>query len=154
MIFEQLMPVLLCIWALGAVALLLRKEISWSWRISALLLLGFYAIWFRTELQAAYAALGADWSTQAWRFVDGIFRLLPVLLLLLWPLAVWMALFSRSPGFAHNLLRNLSLITLFYWLFWLLAYWNGMDPAQGIRALLPESLPLPALPAPPPSPSP
>ncbi|MBX7057252.1 MAG: hypothetical protein K1X75_04255 [Leptospirales bacterium] len=151
MSLTQLVAPLLLLWALGVLFLLIRSEVPWLWRISGLLIFSFYALFFRTELAHAFGALQSNWSEQLWSYLATAWAFLPLFLLLFWPIAVWIAAAARSPGLAHSLLRNLAVLTLFYWLFWMLAAATGFDFSADLRRILPENLPLPALPQPPPA---
>ena len=48
-----LLPLFL-LWALGTLLLLLRKEMAWAWKISALLVFAFYCGWMFPALKQSY----------------------------------------------------------------------------------------------------
>lgn len=130
------------LWGAGALFLLFRRDVEWVWKISTVLLLAFYVIWFQKEI-------GHSWAI----YQKGLFKTVPLLLettgnitaltlLVLWPLGVLVAVFSRSHLTGRSVLKFLTLLTLFYWIF---RFQDALTPPyvrQGMETLAKKARPM------------
>ena len=145
---DQILLLLLFLWCLGTVLVLFRRELSMVWKISAVLVFGLYALWYYPDWSAAYQRLIGAPEIEILVVLTAILDILPVVLLIVWPFVIF-HVFQSTPGQAQNTLRNMILLTLFYWVLWFVCYSAGFTPSDALRHYLPESLELPAIPEPP-----
>ncbi|MCB1326912.1 MAG: hypothetical protein H7A21_03375 [Spirochaetales bacterium] len=143
-----LLPLFL-LWALGTLLLLLRKEMAWAWKISALLVFAFYCGWMFPALKQSYEAMGPDPLQEVIALLKALIAVLPVVLLVVWPVMALVAYFTAISQQAERIVRNLVLVTLFYWVFWFVCLGLGLSTTEAVDHLLPNDLHLPELPAPP-----
>ena len=137
---------LFALWALALVLVLVRRSIPLVWRLSALFVFVFYAAWYAPEL---FGPIASEWLerpvAQAALFLVALIRILPVMLLFAWPALLFLASRERTAEAAGRHLRTLTVLTLFYWVFWLSAYARGVDlSAGGLEREMHELLKLPA----------
>ncbi len=133
---------LFLLWLVGLVLLLFRRTIPLAWKISAVLVFVFYGIYFSRELfDAALPRYIEDWGTELPRFLSAVVTLFPLLLVLFWPFALIAIHRNRTAEEALVFLRNLVLVTLFFWCFWFLAYFLGWDMSAGVGEALQNALP-------------
>lgn len=133
---------LFALWLIGLGLLLFRRTIPLIWKISAVLVFVFYAIYFSHELfDVALTRYLADWGSELPRFLGAAVALIPLLLVLLWPFALIAIHRNRTAEEALVFLRNLVLFTLFFWCFWFLAYFLGWKLDAGLGDALLKALP-------------
>ncbi|MCR9144928.1 MAG: hypothetical protein NXI24_22010 [bacterium] len=155
---------LFIVWTLALLTVLLRRSIALVWRISALLVLIFYGAWYAPELFGPGLMSWIDQPLQQGAlFLVALIQITPLVLLFAWPWILFQASRERTAEAAGKHLATLTVLTLFYWIFWLGAYARGVDLSPGgleseMRALLElpaavkselETLDLPDLPQPP-----
>ena len=152
---------LFVVWALGLLYVLFRRSIPVYWKISAVLVFVFYGAWYSPVLTGPAFQLWRDAPLrQAPLLLAALIQVLPLLLLIFWPVLLFVAARERTAENAVRLLRTLTLMTLFYWVFWLGAYATGQDMSpkglqETLQGLVPEDLEmnLPDLPQPPAGPA-
>ena len=153
---DFLIPLLLA-WVPGLLFVLFRRSIPLVWKLSAVLVFVFYLVWYAPEWSGP--ALQA-WLDQPYQQLPGLFTsilfLIPALLIFAWPLVLWSARQAQHSETAVRQLRTLTIVTLFYWIFWLGAGALGQDlSAAGWQRSFHEWLaalaevPVPELPKPP-----
>lgn len=146
---SEWMPAIFLVWSIGLIFVLFRGSIPGVWRLAALLLFLFYCGVYYQELLAVAGRFRADYGRELPKLLVALVQLAPIFLILFWPIALWMAFFAPGERFGGALVRNLSLVTLFYWLFWLGSWKLGYTLEDGLRKILPERVELPELPDPP-----
>ena len=140
---------LFLVWTIGMLLLLIRRRFAPVWKISIFFVWLFYLLWFWNELfVVALARYIEDYASELPRMLGGVVAFIPVILLVLWPIVVWMAYRSRDLNASVVLLRNMTLFTLFFWMFWLLAHVLSFPLAeqglgQAVRQVLPEKIEIP-----------
>lgn len=136
---------LFVLWALACGLVLLRRSIPGVWRLSSLLVLIFYGAWYSPELLGPIAT---EWTQRPFQqvvlFLVALIRIVPLLLIFAWPLILFQASRERTAEAAGHHLRTLTVLTLFYWVFWLGAYVSGVDlSAPGLQSALENLLQIP-----------
>ena len=116
---QAILPLLFLLWLLAILLTLLRGDISWVWKIAVLLIFLFYLSWFWPETKQEAYKYSSNFTTALILLQHNLLKLLPFLLLLLWPVVLIQSYKSRSTIRSENILRNIVLLTLFYWLFWI-----------------------------------
>ncbi len=149
---DTLLPLVLPLfglWAFGLFLLLFRSGPGWVWKISSILIFVFYALWFRDSIFASQELYRGAFNTTVPVFFGLLKELMAVGLFFLWPLMVYVAFQVGAPEQSAGLVRTMVLLTLFFWLFWLLNFFLAPWPEETLRQLLPEKFTLPQLPQPP-----
>ena len=106
-------------WALLLLLLLFRSECKWIWKTAVVCVFLFYALWFWPELQQTSRRYAQRFDLELLHFLRNIGRLLPFILLILWPIALYKAYVTASAAKVERILRNMLLLTLIYWLWWI-----------------------------------
>lgn len=149
---QNLTPILLPLfglWTLGILLVLFRRGLGAAYKISALLIYVFYGLWFLEPTLASLSLYLSSLNTVLPELF-GLFKNLAGLgLLFLWPLALFAVFQMGGTDRAAGLLRTMVLLTLFFWLFWLLNYFLAPWPEELLRSLLPDQLQMPDIPPPP-----
>ena len=107
------------LWGLALLLLLFRRGLEALWKLCALLIFTFYVIWFRADIAASLGQLAAFSKTFP-LFLARLGDLIALCLILFWPVALFGAFFSPVPEAARSVVKRLVLVTVFFWLFWLL----------------------------------
>ena len=113
-----LVPLFL-LWFAALCLLCFRREIASIWKGAALIIFLFYLLFLGQELLSAWDRYSKQFAMEFPRFLTNFMKLLPFLLLLFWPIFLLIAYNSNSIRRSEKILRNLVLLTLFYWLFWI-----------------------------------
>ncbi|MEQ9363460.1 MAG: hypothetical protein RIF32_04415 [Leptospirales bacterium] len=137
---------LFVLWTLALLLVLLRRSIPLVWRLSSLLVLIFYGAWYAPELMGPVVGEWIDQPVQrAALFLVALIQIFPLILIFAWPLMLFQASRERTAEAAGKHLRTLTIVTLFFWLFWLGAYARGADlRSRGLEVEIRKLLELPA----------
>ena len=152
LIMEALYPILLPLfgfWAFGLLLLLFRRGIGAVYKLSAVFIFAFYALWFLEPTLASLELYRAALNEALPALLVNIKRLFALGLLVLWPVAVFVVFQARSVEYAAGLLRAMVLLTLLFWMFWTLNYFLAPLPMEWLRESLPGTFNIPAIPDPP-----
>jgi len=115
---------LFALWGLALFLILFRRGLELIWKLASVLLFCFYAMWFRSEIAASWALYRDNFSGTFPVFLAVLGNITSLALLLMWPVALLIAFFARSPDFSRGVTRALVLLTVFIWLFWLLDFFT------------------------------
>lgn len=144
---QALLLPLFLLWFAALGLLCFRGEIAWIWKGAGLFIFLFYTLFFGEELLKSWDRYTMQFLMEFPRFLTNFMKLLPFLLLLFWPVFLLIAYNSNSIRRSERIIRNMVLLTLFYWLFWISTNyfyfpprgWSSQQIIQKIRNFrLPE----------------
>lgn len=145
---ESLLVLLYICWFLGFVLLLLKKGFPAIWKLTTFILLAFYTLLYFPVLFKYYQLfVTGNHSNTGLNFLTVLIQYLPVFIFLLWPMTLFSCFFLQQKN-AVNRVRALTLLTLFYWLFWLMGAWLDLNWEEEIRKVG-KDIKIPSLPVPP-----
>ncbi len=119
---------LFLLWGLATALIFFRNDISWLWKISVIIIFSFYLSWFWSDFLQSWDTYNSNFATELTRLIRSLAQLLPLLLLFLWPFALFKAYNSNSVQRAEKTLRIIVLLTLFYWFFWTTSTYYDFPP--------------------------
>ena len=130
--FPFFISLVLALWCLVLLLFLFYRKIPAAWKCAASFIFIFYALWFSEELHQSWLQLTQQDLRIALESLGlKLWQLLPFLLLMLWPLSLYLSLSSvNSPKQAVQWIRGLSLVTLCYWLLYLSKVYLKLPFAQ------------------------
>ncbi len=140
---EHLILPFFLLWFFLLLMLLLRRNFSLVWKLSASLILLFYLLWYFQNLNAAYLRYRQDFFIELFSFFKTLFHFLPVVLLLAWPLTLFITYKHPLPKNSEHILRNITLLTLFFWLFWIVSFYVDLRLESWVKGLLFKKFSLP-----------
>ena len=149
---ENLHPLLFplfTLWALGMLLVLFRRGPGVAYKVSALLIFVFYAVWFQEPILASFELYRTSLDLALPAFFGNLQSLFALGLLVLWPGMVFVVFQTGAGEQAAGLLRTMVLLTLLFWLFWMLNYFLAPWPGEMLRELVPRDFKMPDLPSPP-----
>lgn len=141
------------LWAAGLFLVAFRRGVFWGWKVGALLLLAFFAVWFREPLLAGHTAFRFHFSGTVMAMFAALWHEAGRSLHLLWPLAVMFSFFGASDRSAAAILRSMVIGTVFFWLLFFLFRSLPAGWEHHIESRLPEEITIPHLPMPPAAPA-
>lgn len=145
---QAILVPLFFLWFAALALFCFRRDIAWIWKGSALVIFLFYLLFLGEELLKGWERYSLHFIMEFPRFLSSFMRLLPLLLLLFWPIFLLIAYNSNSIRRSEKILRNLVLLTLFYWLFWISTNYfyfppRGWSTQQFIKKISKFKLPEP-----------
>lgn len=148
MIPDVLVYPIAVLWAAGLFLAAFRRGIFWGWKVGALLLLAFFAVWFREPLMAGHTAFRYHFAGTVISMFSALWHEAGRSLHLLWPLAVFVAFFGASDRSSTGILRAMVIGTVFFWLLFFL--FRSLPPGweHHIESRLPAEIKMPNLPLP------
>lgn len=132
---EQLLAICAALSLLASVLLLMRGGIPWVWKLTALFVSGFYAVWFRAELTALTVVWAQPLKATLPQLGSNALYLGGLLLLVSWPLTLISALFLRSRDRAGSRIQRLVVATALFWLALLVDSFSPPFVADSIEAV-------------------
>ena len=133
------------LWILALILISFRRDISLLWKISILLIFVFYTIFFWEDIIRGWNNYKNGFFTELLHFLFRFLELVPLLLLLNWPVVLLIAYNNSNSRNTERILCYMVLITLFYWLFWISTKyidsdtisksWSVRKIMQGVRLI-------------------
>ena len=147
---DALVAMVLIIWTIGWLLMVFRKDIDLVWKFCVLFILIFYLI-LNSSVLLNYFHEFEKGTIQVHNIIIIVFESalawLPVFILLLWPITLFSSVFLL-PKQAQSRIMLLTLVSLFYWIFWFLNSWLDLNMDQLIVKWL-QDWKIPSLPQPP-----
>lgn len=132
---------LMVFWGIALILYFIRSEQELIWKVSVILIFFFYFLWFKDDFFLAMRNLLDHTNVYLPGMIKVTGQLLGLGLLILWPLILFFSFFSASPALSRDMVRMITVITLFYWLFWFLFYFTGNPFEDSLNKILPPRLP-------------
>lgn len=140
---------LFIIWLIALILMLFRRGIGVTWKIASIFTFIFYILFLNQTLLESYDYYRNHFNQAIVQSAIHFFKGSGTVLLLLWPVALFYAFRTAADKNAKNVLTWFVLLSVFYWLFFLLFTYLPPFSASDVEAILPDRLSIPDIPDPP-----
>lgn len=137
------------IWLFCLILALFRRGIGFTWKAAAVLVFVFHILFMNAVLIRSVELYMNQFNHAIVQSAIHLFRGLGTILLLLWPVALFISFRTAADRNAKNILTWFVLLSVFYWLFNLLFEYMPPFTAADVESILPQTLEIPEIPDPP-----
>jgi hypothetical protein len=117
---DQLILPLLIIWFLAIFFIFFKKELELTYKLFFLVVFLLYSFHFQDEIIHSYIRLKTSTPREIISWFYGLGKATYFFLILAWPLALIRLYYSAAYTFSELSLLTLSVVTILYWIFFLL----------------------------------
>ena len=118
--FSSILFLIFTIWLIAIILIFTRPDISFVWKLTLGVIYFYYILIFNNELINTWNLYYNNFFKNFPLIFLDFISILPVLLILYFPFLLFVAYNNTSTKRTENLIRYIVLLTLFYWLYWVL----------------------------------